>query len=313
MTAPCAQRSCRCDRCRAAGRCWCCADRTSALICSLARRTVAVDATIFGRMRLLADHARGKLIDGGLVEPGDGAQRPGNEMQLVLDDQIGRIERPAVVERPAFAPRLGGAVEADPFGEPVDVTEEGAGLADPGQARELVDGGDQESRQPPIDRLVDGQDRQRTIAREIAGGIGAADLQIGRRHVVRNAGKGCRLELGAAPRTSLERSGRALVLARSCTGARVRPPWFGRHRPCRPAGSAKRRTRPKGRSRSASRRACAGPFRRRSSDRCASARARTRRRPRARADRASAGAGVAHDDGDAGAEHARTGQAGDGR
>ena len=54
----------------------------SALICSPARRTVAVDATIFGRMR--TDHAGGQLVDGVLLEAGDGAER-----QLVLDDQIG--------------------------------------------------------------------------------------------------------------------------------------------------------------------------------------------------------------------------------
>ena len=162
---------------------------------------------------LSTDHARGKLIDGGLVETGNGAERSGNEMQLVLDDQIGRIERPAIVERSAFAPGVGGAVETEAFSEAVDVPEECAGLADPGQAREFVDGGDQEGRQAPVDRLVDGQDRQRTIAREVAGGVGAADLQVGRRQVVRNAGKGRRLERRAAPGARLDRRRRALVLA----------------------------------------------------------------------------------------------------
>ena len=160
----------------------------SAAIWSLARRTVAVEATIFGPDALFADAARGELVDRRLVEAGDRAERPGDQMQLVLDDEIGRIERPAVVERAAL-PRLGGAVEADAFVEPVDVAEEGAGLADPGQARELVDGRDQEGRQAPIDRLVDGQDRQRAVPREVAGRIGAANFQVGRRMIVRHAGE----------------------------------------------------------------------------------------------------------------------------
>ena len=109
-------------------------------------------------------------------------------MQLVLDDEIGRIERPAVVELAAL-PRFCGAIEADALLESVDMTEERAGLADPGQARELVDGRDQEGRQAPVDRLIDGQDRQRPIPREIAGRVDAADFQIGRRMLVRHAGE----------------------------------------------------------------------------------------------------------------------------
>ena len=84
-------------------------------------------------------------------------------MQLVLDDEVRRIERPAIAERPALA-WLGRAVEADAIFEAIDMAEEGAGLAHPRQARELVDGSDQKRRQTPIDRLVDGKDRQRPVA-----------------------------------------------------------------------------------------------------------------------------------------------------
>src|SRR5262245_4390807 len=99
-------------------------------------------------------------------------------MQLVLNDQVRRIERPAVVEGTAFASWRISAVEADAFGEPIHMTEECAGLAHPWQTRKLVNGGNQESGQASIDRLVDGEDRQRTITREVAGCIGAADLQV---------------------------------------------------------------------------------------------------------------------------------------
>jgi hypothetical protein len=37
--------------------------------------------------------AAAKLIQGRLLEPHHGAHRPGYQMQLVLDDQIGRLQR----------------------------------------------------------------------------------------------------------------------------------------------------------------------------------------------------------------------------
>ena len=101
-------------------------------------------------------------------------------MQLVLDDEIGRVERPAIVELacPARARRR----RRSPTRlEAVDMAEERAGLAYPWKAGELVDGRDQERGQAAIDRLVDGQDRQRPIAREVAGRIRAADHHIARR------------------------------------------------------------------------------------------------------------------------------------
>ena len=83
-------------------------------------------------------------------------------MKLVLDDEVRRIEGEAIVQRPAPA-RLGCAVETNILLEAVDMPEEGTGLANPGQAREFIDSSDQEGRQPPIDRLIDGQDGQRPV------------------------------------------------------------------------------------------------------------------------------------------------------
>jgi hypothetical protein len=62
-------------------------------------------------------------------------------MQLVLNDQVGWIKRPTVVERPTVAPGLGRAIESKPLGKPVDVTEERAGFPDPRQTRKFVDSG----------------------------------------------------------------------------------------------------------------------------------------------------------------------------
>ena len=45
----------------------------------------------------------------------------------------------------------------------VHAAEERADLAGPRQGRELVHRGDQEARQPAVDRLVHGEDRQRPV------------------------------------------------------------------------------------------------------------------------------------------------------
>lgn len=108
-------------------------------------------------------------------------------MKLVLNDQIGRVELPAVVEGAPFASSVVSAIETDAFGEPINVAEESAGLADPWQARKLVDGGNEKRRQTPIDWLVDRQDRQRPIACEVATEVGATDFQVDGRNVVGDA------------------------------------------------------------------------------------------------------------------------------
>ena len=95
--------------------------------------------------------------------------------------------------RRVAAAGLRGAVEAGPI-VPVGAAEEAAGLADPGEGGELVDGGDQESREPAVDRLVDGDDRQRAVAGEVALEVGADDAQLAGLVVVGQEREGLRLE-----------------------------------------------------------------------------------------------------------------------
>ena len=135
---------------------------------------------------------------------------------------VGRQQACAVPTASSRPPGFGGAVEA-PFVLAVDVAEEGAGLADPRQAGELVDRRDQEGRQAAVDRLVHRQHRQRPVAGEVAGGVGAADLHVLRRRVVRRAGEAVPAERRAAPRAGLDRRRRlAAVLAGSAGPARPR-------------------------------------------------------------------------------------------
>jgi len=128
-------------------------------------------------------------------------------MQFVLNDQVGRVETGAIEQRTPATRRC--AVEADALLEIVDMAEERAAFADPGQTGEFVDSGNEEGRQPPINRLVDGQDWQGAVARKVAFGIRAADLQIQRRHSVRDALEGLSAKGCAAPRTRLDRCRRS--------------------------------------------------------------------------------------------------------
>jgi hypothetical protein len=91
------------------------------------------------------------------------------------------------------------------------MTEEGAALPDPGQAGELIDGSDQERRQPAIDRLVDGQHWQRPVSGKIARVVGAAKLQVARRHRIRHALKRLTAERRAAPRAGFDRRRRPVA------------------------------------------------------------------------------------------------------
>ena len=85
-----------------------------AWICVSARRTVAVEATILGRIVFFCRPARdvpaAECVEGRLVEPDHGAQRAGDQVQLVLDDQVGRQERGG--QRLPSRVGVAGAVEA---------------------------------------------------------------------------------------------------------------------------------------------------------------------------------------------------------
>src|SRR5262245_6119342 len=80
-------------------------------------------------------------------------------------------------------------------------TEQDTGLADPGKGGELVDSGDEECRQTAVERLVNGNYRQRTIAGEVALEIRASDSQFARSVIVWKQRERIGLKPRPTPRT----------------------------------------------------------------------------------------------------------------
>ena len=138
-------------------------------------------------------------IDGGLVQAGDGAQRPGDQVQLILDDQVRRWQPPP--EGPSGI--CAGAIESLVV-VALDASEEGAGLAGPGQAGKLIDRGDQQARQAAIDGFVHRQDGQGAFRGEIAAMIDAAHLQIQGLVGVGRQAEGIGFQLRATPGAVLQ-------------------------------------------------------------------------------------------------------------
>ena len=122
-------------------------------------------------------------------------------MQLVLDNQVRRRERR--LQTPP-RPRFGSAVEPLPL-EAVGPAQERAGLPHPRQRGELVHRRDEERRQPPVDRLVHADDRQRAVSAELALEVRADDAQLTRAIGVRQERERLGLETCLAPRAILER------------------------------------------------------------------------------------------------------------
>ena len=81
----------------------------------------------------------------------------------------------AVNRRPCAG--FGGAVEPGRIGA-VGPAEQGARLPHPRQRGELVDGRDEERGEPAVERLVHPDDRQGTVATEVALPVGADDAQL---------------------------------------------------------------------------------------------------------------------------------------
>jgi hypothetical protein len=116
------------------------------------------------------DGAGREEVDRGLVEADHRAERAGDQVELVLDDQLGRIE--ALRQR---ASALGRGVHHAVDAQVVEVggaAEQHAGLAAPRHHGELVDGGDQEVGELLVDLLVDEEDRQ-ALARPLLLGVEA--------------------------------------------------------------------------------------------------------------------------------------------
>ena len=131
-------------------------------------------------------------------------------MQLVLDDQIGRIERPAISEWPTFA-WFSSTIETNTLFEAVNMTEESPGFADLRQCSELVDSGDQKRWQAAVDWFINGKNWKRSVSAELTTRINAADFEIGWCMHVRCTRKGRRLEFGATPGASFEWCGCAFI------------------------------------------------------------------------------------------------------
>ena len=132
--------------------------------------------------------------------------------------------------------RLRGAVEAAHWSYAVDMAEEGAASADPGQAGELVDRGDQEGRQAPVDRLVDRRGPAARVAGEVAVALAQRISRFVGVVVVRaRSGRSCGVNGVAAPRAGLERRRRGLRLAAAGSAAPGRPPCRRRSSPVPPS------------------------------------------------------------------------------
>ena len=115
-------------------------------------------------------------IEARLVQPGDRAKRSGDEMQLVLDDQFRRARAGAN-------------------------SKEGPGSFFPRDARELVDGADQQRGRAPVQGFVHHVAGQRAILRtEFARLIDAVEAKIVFLCLVAAGG----VELRATPRTSFQ-------------------------------------------------------------------------------------------------------------
>ena len=118
--------------------------------------------------------------------------------------------------------RFGGAVEAVRIGA-ISPAEEGARLPHPRQRGELVDGRDEERGQPPVEGLVHPDDRQGTVAAEVALPVGADDAQLVRMIGVRQQVERLRLELAPAPGTVLERDRRRVAVGVLLEPGHLRP------------------------------------------------------------------------------------------
>src|SRR5207244_3515196 len=90
-----------------------------------------------------ADLPRRESINRGLVKTGNRAERSGDEMKLILNNQTGRIERPVIVETLCVMTRFSCAIEAYPIDKPIYMAEKRASLANPWQARKFINCRDQ--------------------------------------------------------------------------------------------------------------------------------------------------------------------------
>ena len=124
-----------------------------------------------GSHRAAIDVPHREPFNSRLIEARHGPKRPRDQVQLVLDHKVWRLKWCG--ERSALS-WLRRTVEAGRV-VPSSPAEEHAGLTDPRERRKLIHRRDQEGRQPPVDRLVYGDDGQRAVARKVALEVRADD------------------------------------------------------------------------------------------------------------------------------------------
>ncbi len=162
---------------------------------------------------------RAERLDGNLEQPNRGAERPGDEVQLVLDDEVGWTKAADWVHRRGrvavgrgvrgldVALRVVRVHVAVPSAAAAHVTEQRRRLTLAREAGELVDGRDYEPRGEPVDLLVDGEHRQPLGDRPTFGErapsevVAAVDEHPPHRRVGLDLGCGDR---GATPRAALD-------------------------------------------------------------------------------------------------------------
>src|SRR5947208_4314348 len=90
-----------------------------------------------------------QFIQGGLVKPYHGSQRAGEQVQLVLDHQVGREQ--SFYGKLAAVAGIAWPIESF-FVIAADSAKECAYRSGPGQGGKLIHRGNDETRQPPVDR-----------------------------------------------------------------------------------------------------------------------------------------------------------------
>src|SRR5271166_2694672 len=179
--------------------------RADLVLCSAYRRCRGND---LGSDFLAFDDPGAKLVQGGLVKPDHAAHGAGDQVELVLDDQVRWRDRS---RQRMSAALFTGTVEAMRI-VPTRPAEEPTDVASPWHGREFVDGRDQEAGQAAIDRFVDRQDGQRGVAGEVAATIDTHDAQVDRGLGAGDKLKRLGLELLATPGAVLQGDGSRLSI-----------------------------------------------------------------------------------------------------
>ena len=148
------------------------------------------------------DLAHAERFDRRFIETGHRAEGTRNQVQLVLDHEVGRGERRSEART---LPRLRSPVEPGRIG-PVRPPEQRARRPDPRQRGELIHCRDHKRRQPPVERLIYGNDRERAVTRKVALEVRADDPQLAWLIIIGQEREGVRPEACPTPGAVFERN-----------------------------------------------------------------------------------------------------------